>query len=73
MSTVSLIPVPLDQVPRSRSGARSNHRAFPPANQRTANQSGSSADQCAFGPTVMNPVTPVTALAVHRDTAESSE
>jgi len=50
------IAVPLNQVARARAGSGANHCAFLPADQSTTHRASHSADNRAFGFTVVMPV-----------------
>jgi len=53
---MSSIAVPLNQVACARAGSGANHCAFLAADQSTAHRAGHSADDRAFGLTVVMPV-----------------
>jgi len=50
------VSVPLNQVARARAGSRADHRALLPADQSTSHRSCDSANDGAFGLTVVMPV-----------------
>lgn len=49
----SIIPVPLNQISRTGTGARANQGTFPPADQCASKQTDPASNQCTLSPAVM--------------------
>jgi len=72
---VSAVPVSLNQIPRARAGACSDHCAFPTTYHSAANSTDTGADKRAFESAVMRPaiIAPGAPLRIYSKTSESAE